>query len=40
MSKQIPGFQLLCDNHGESSLVLSGDWVQGHGSGDFDALQS
>jgi len=40
MDTQAPAFQLLGDNHGESSLVLSGDWVQGHGSGNFDALQS
>ena len=40
MSKKTPGFQLLGDSQDESSLMLSGDWVQGQDPGNFAELQA
>ena len=40
MTEQTPNCQLHGDNQDESSLLLSGDWVQGRDPGDFAALQS
>ncbi len=39
MTKQTPDCQLHGDNQDESSLIFSGDWVQGQDPGDFTALQ-
>jgi len=39
MSSQPPGYTLLGNNQDESSLVLSGDWVQGEIPASFKAIQ-
>jgi phospholipid/cholesterol/gamma-HCH transport system permease protein len=39
VTKQTPDCQLHGDNQDESSLIFSGDWVQGQDPGDFTALQ-
>lgn len=40
MTLQQPQCQLTEDSREQSSLLLSGDWVQGQDAGDFSALQS
>ena len=40
MSKQPAGFQLLGDHQGQTSLMLSGDWVQGQDPGQFTSFES
>ena len=40
MSTDPPGFELIPDRHGGASLKLTGNWVEGHTSADFNRLQS
>lgn len=40
MSDEPPGFELVSDREGNGSLILSGNWTQGHTPVDFALLQS
>lgn len=40
MSTDPPGFELIPDRAGGASLKLTGNWVEGHTSADFNRLQS
>ena len=40
MSDESPGFELASDKEGNGSLILSGNWTQGHTPVDFTELRS